>query len=207
MRLFCILTYFFLPVTRGTRVCRDVTSENISVSLQQGLITLSLEDGGSFDSFCGDEVAVIMDGVFGPIVKQTFSSTEIVLDVNFCQEHQFKVDILEHTFPTISTMSPWILYQPQDWFNFDDKTLPFHQIFWNKKLLVVDWWKGMVLDFDFLPCLLYVEFLDQDGDILHSVISVSDLQSVNIIVDLCLLEWLEVRYTMTASDGQRWDYC
>ena len=134
MRLFCILTYFFLPVTRGTRVCRDVTSENISVSLQQGLITLSLEDGGSFDSFCGDEVAVIMDGVFGPIVKQTFSSTEIVLDVNFCQEHQFKVDILEHTFPTISTMSPWILYQPQDWFNFDDKTLPFHQIFWNKKL-------------------------------------------------------------------------
>ena len=55
-----------------------------------------------------------------------------------------------------------------------------------------------------LQCLLYIEFLTSSGLLLHSVVSLSELEPVTLDGDLCLLDHIEVRYTMMAGYRHRY---
>ena len=55
-----------------------------------------------------------------------------------------------------------------------------------------------------LQCLLYIEFLTSSGLVLHSVVSLSELEPVTLHGDLCLLDHVEVRYTMMAGHRHRY---
>ena len=98
----------------GTRVCHDVTAENISVTQLRGGLLLSLDEGVTFNSFCGDEVTVLVDGVEANIdLRKTSPVTgELIVEANVCYQHELQVNVLEYTFPTKSTKSSVIEYNP-----------------------------------------------------------------------------------------------
>ena len=89
------------------------------------------------------------------------------------------------------------------WFSVDDSHVPPHVIRWSDNSVTVQWWNNVILDYDYLQCLLYVDLLDQAGHLHHSVVTVADLVPVQLQLDLCHTDWLEIQYTMMADNGQR----
>ena len=100
----------------GTRVCHDVTAENISVTHLRGGLLISLDEGVTFNSFCGDEVTVLVDGVEANIISGksdlVTGAGQLVVEANVCYRHAVQLNVLEHTFPTKSTKSSVIEYDP-----------------------------------------------------------------------------------------------
>ena len=103
-----------VSLVSGTRVCHDVTAENISVTQLRGGLLLSLDEGVTFNSFCGDEVTVLVDGVEANIDRRKTSPVtgELIVEANVCYQHELQVNVLEYTFPTKSTKSSVIEYNP-----------------------------------------------------------------------------------------------
>ena len=165
-----------------------------------------LEDGIGFDAFCGDEVGVIMEGVKDPIAKYSRRSGDILLDVDVCEEHSFQLAVMEYSFPTKVTRSPWTVYQPLEWFVVDQLVVPSHRVLWDKGVVMVEWWENVIMSEDYLECLIYVDFLAEDGTLLHSVLNTGELDPVELKLDLCILEMLEVTYTMVGIEGTRRRY-
>jgi len=187
----------------STSVCRDVKVENISLELTDGSLTMVLQDGRGFDSFCGDEVGVVMEGLEDPIAKYSRRSGDIRLDVDICEEHKFQVIVVEYSFPTKVTRSPWTNYQPKKWFAFDHLAIPSNQVLWDKGLVLVNWWENVITSLDYLKCLIYVDFFSDDGVLIHSVLNIQELEPVELELDLCTVEWVEVKYTMVGMEGTR----
>ena len=107
-----LLTVTALGAVTGTRVCHDVTTENISVTHLRGGLLLSLDEGVTFNSFCGDEVTVLVDGVEANSRKSSPGTGELIVEANVCYQHELQINVLEHTFPTKSTKSNVIEYNP-----------------------------------------------------------------------------------------------
>ena len=109
-----VLTVAALGAVSGTRVCHDVTAENISVTQLRGGLLLSLDEGVTFNSFCGDEVTVLVDGVEANIDRRKTSPVtgDLIVEANVCYQHELQVNVLEYTFPTKSTKSSVIEYNP-----------------------------------------------------------------------------------------------
>ena len=109
-----LLTVTALGAVTGTRVCHDVTTENISVTHLRGGLLLSLDEGVTFNSFCGDEVTVLVDGVEANIDsrKSRPGTGELIVEANVCYQHELQINVLEHTFPTKSTKSSVVEYSP-----------------------------------------------------------------------------------------------
>ena len=111
-----VLTVAALGAVSGTRVCHDVTGENISVTQLRGGLLLSLDEGVTFNSFCGDEVTVLVDGVEANIISRKSGimtgAGELLVEANVCYQHAVQLNVLEHTFPTKSTKSGVIEYNP-----------------------------------------------------------------------------------------------
>ena len=165
-----------------------------------------LQDGISFDSFCGDEVGVILEGAEDPIAKYSRRSRDIPLDVDVCKEQSFQLIVVEYSFPTKKTRSPWTVYRPSEWFVVDQLVVPSHMLVWDKGVVVVEWWENVILSTDYLECLIYVDFLGEDGAILHSVLNTRELKPVELELDLCTVELVEVKYTMVGMEGTRRRY-
>merc|ERR1711915_695277 len=160
---FIQVTFLFfiynLDRSQTTSVCRYVKAENISVEQLDGSLVMFLENGLSFDAFCGDEVVVLLHGLPTPIAKYSRRSPYIHLDVNICEKHSFQLMVMEHSFPTKVTTSDWIEYEPSPWFNFIDTELPTYKILRDKGLVSIKWWDLVVNNLDYLQCLTYVDFL------------------------------------------------
>ena len=105
-----------LSAVSGARVCHDVTAENISVTHLRGGLLISLDEGVIFNSFCGDEVTVMVDGVEANIISGksdlVTGAGQLVVEANVCYRHAVQLNVLEHTFPTKSTKSSVIEYNP-----------------------------------------------------------------------------------------------
>ena len=105
-----------LSAVSGTRVCHDVTAENISVTHHRGGLLISLDEGVTFSSFCGDEGTVLEDGVEANIISRKSGimtgAGELLVEANVCYQHAVQLNVLEHTFPTKSTKSGVIEYNP-----------------------------------------------------------------------------------------------
>jgi len=203
-QFFIFLFSQICQLSSATAVCRDVKVENISIVLFEGkLVMMLMEEGVGFDAFCGDEVGVIMQGVETPIAKYSRKSLDILLDVDVCKEHAFQLIVLEHSFPTKVTRSPWIAYSPPDWFVTDQSITPSYEILWDSRAVRIQWWQNVVLHQSFLECLIYVEFLAHDGTLIHSVLNSDELVPVELKVDLCSVETMEVKYTLVGKEGSR----
>jgi len=184
-------------------VCRDVKVENISIELFEGRLVMILDNGLGFDSFCGDEVGVIMEGVENPIAKYSRKSRDIHFDADICEEHNFQLVVMEYSFPTKVTRSPWTVYRPLAWFVVDPWVVPSYEVLWDKGVVRVEWWRNVIMSEEYLECLIYVDFLAEDGTLLHSVLNTEELNPVELKLDLCNLELLEVKYTMVGIEGNR----
>ena len=218
-QIFLLVFLDILCLSYATTVCRDVKVcnpvvqifnnvfefqvENISISLFEGSLVMVLQDGIGFDAFCGDEVGVVMDRDENPIAKFSRRSQDIHLDVDICEKHSFQLIVMEYSFPTKVTRSPWTSYHPMEWFVVYPAVLPSHTVLWHKGVVLVEWWKNIVLSEDYLECLIYVDFLTEDGTMLHSVLNTEELVPVELKLDLCTVERLEVKYTLVGVDGTR----
>ena len=165
-----------------------------------------LENGLSFDSFCGDEVVVQLQGLPTPIAKYSRRSPYIHLDVNICEKHSFQLMVMEHSFPTKVTTSDWIEYEPSPWFNFIDTEVPTYKILWDKGMVSIKWWDLVVNNLDYLQCLTYVDFLSENEVLIDSVLNTNKLVPAQIPLDVCNVEILVVRYTLIGDDGLRARY-
>ena len=122
-------------------------------------------------------------------------------------------------------MSSQDIYRVSEWFDTDGGKNPPFKVFWGSQNVRVEWWTNVLIDFNFLQvkqifetiihlskslntvlhlqCLLYIEFLTSSGLLLHSVVSLSELEPVTLHGDLCHMDHIEVRYTMMAGYQQR----
>ena len=77
---------------------------------------LLVDEGVTFNSFCGDEVTVMVDGVEANIISGksdlVTGAGQLVVEANVCYRHAVQLNVLEHTFPTKSTKSSVIEYNP-----------------------------------------------------------------------------------------------
>ena len=87
------------------------------------------------------------------------------------------------------------------WFDFGGKKIPPHNLIWESGILIIEWWNNVLHKADYIQCLLYVEFLDQNGHILDSVLDGNELEPTLIRQDLCKLDWVEIQYTMMGQTG------
>ena len=132
---------------------------------------MSLENGASFDSLCGDEVGVVLQGVEEPVTKYSKKSRNIILDVSICENHMFQLLVLEYSFPRKVTHSSWISYKPSIWFDTTRNLVPWYDVIWESGTVVVRWWENVVLDARLLDCLIYVDFLNKSGSKIHSIMT------------------------------------
>ena len=114
--LVTVVIVMALSAVSGTRVCHDVTAENISVTHLRGGLLISLDEGVTFNSFCGDEVTVLVDGVEANIISGkadlVTGAGQLVVEANVCYRHAVQLNVLEHTLPTKSSKSSVIEYNP-----------------------------------------------------------------------------------------------
>ena len=82
-----------------------------SAQLQRGKLMVNLDDEESF--LCGDEINLIIDGVKHLVSPEDVYPRGLVSRVNICHQHNFQIEVLQHTFPTQSSTSLMFKYMPQ----------------------------------------------------------------------------------------------